>query len=513
MHYSLLDDAVLTVRFDDGSIRRCSLPDVFVGLADSNIVAFEALQAHQQQAWHSFLVQTAAMIAARHNEGILPDGAEAWRSNLLQLADGSPSAWALVVDDASEPAFMQPPIPEGSLAKAKYKADVLTPDQLDVLITSKNHDVKSQRINHPAPEHWIFALCTLQTMEGFLGAGNYGITRMNGGFSSRPMVGLSKDLTWGTRFRRDVQALLAAREAIIRRFDYDQDGHALLWLEPWDGEKKSAIPMQACDPFFVEICRRIRFATEDDELICYRTNSKAQRLDAPATLNGTTGDPWTPVEKKGAKALTVGEGGFTYRLLQEIFFGAEYEMPAALEFVGDEKQGAYLIARSLVRGQGKTDGLHFRIIPIRKQVASFIAGRPDARTLIARRARGRVELTDDVQRKVLYPSIAALLSSGVDQKVEWDKVRPWIDTFDRAIDHRFFESLWDSVEMNEEDAGRMWQRILLKEARRQFTAAEQSTPVAAIRRWRARSKAHSVFEGQARKLLPLAFDKLPEVAA
>jgi CRISPR system Cascade subunit CasA len=49
------------------------------------------------------------------------------------------------------------------------------------------------------PEHWFYALLTLQTMQGFLGAGNYGISRMNGGFASRPSVGLAPSDRWGMR--------------------------------------------------------------------------------------------------------------------------------------------------------------------------------------------------------------------------------------------------------------------------------------------------------------------------
>jgi CRISPR system Cascade subunit CasA len=56
---------------------------------------------------------------------------------LLKLADGSEAAWHLVVDDVSQPAFMQPPVPEGSLEEAKYSSDIQTPDELDMLVTSK----------------------------------------------------------------------------------------------------------------------------------------------------------------------------------------------------------------------------------------------------------------------------------------------------------------------------------------------------------------------------------------
>lgn len=507
MHHSLLDDSIISMRNAAGEVKEHPLPQVLDALNRADVLSFEALQPHQQQPWYSFLVQLAAMGVAREAGGETPSGAAEWREVLLGLSDGSEAAWHLVVEDVAQPAFMQPPVPEGSLKEAKYKADVPTPDQLDILITSKNHDVKASRINHPRPEHWLFALCTLQTMEGFLGRGNYGIVRMNGGFGNRPMVGLADSLSWGRRFRRDVDVLLAARGEFSER--YDLGGHALLWLERWDGAKNSGIPLEDCDPYFIEICRRIRFTLDGEQIVCWRTNTKGQRVAAPDALNGATGDPWTPVEKKGAKALTVGESGFTYRLLQEIFLSEEYARPFALEFQESERHGAYLIARTLVRGQGKTDGLHNRVVPVKAKAAAWLTGDSSRRALLAKRAEQRVKLAADVQRSVLYPAIATLLSSGRDGKVDWDRVHPWTDAFDRAVDARFFEALWDSVEMDQEEARRHWETILWEEAQRQYDDAERSTPMAAVHQWRARSKARSILRSRAHQV----FDQLFEPAS
>ncbi|MDZ7717617.1 MAG: hypothetical protein U5K72_02205 [Balneolaceae bacterium] len=131
---------------------------------------------------------------------------------------------------------MQPPIPEGSLKEAGYSSDIQTPDELDMLVTSKNHDLKGNRILRPDPEHWLFALLTLQTMEGFLGRGNYGIVRMNGGFGNRPLVGLSPEKSWGKRFLRDVTVLLKNRSGLLNL--YTSNGQTLLWLPPgWEENK------------------------------------------------------------------------------------------------------------------------------------------------------------------------------------------------------------------------------------------------------------------------------------
>ena len=150
MHYSLLDGSVISVRFRNGETTKTNLPDIFCGFLDDTIVSFEALQPHQQQAWYSFLVQLAAMAVARENGGEIPTKSEQWRKMLIDLAEGSEAAWHLVVDDPSKPAFMQSPIPEGSLDEAGYSSDIQTPDDLDMLVTSKNHDVKGNRILHPS---------------------------------------------------------------------------------------------------------------------------------------------------------------------------------------------------------------------------------------------------------------------------------------------------------------------------------------------------------------------------
>lgn len=504
MQFSLLDDPLIRVRHADGRVASRSLPQVLDALHGDDVLAFEALQPHQHQAWYSFLVQLAAMAVTRETGGDTPPEPTGWRTALVGLADDSEAAWHLVVKDLARPAFMQPPVPEGSLEEAGYKADIETPDQLDVLVTSKNHDVKRKRILHPRPEHWFYALLTLQTMEGFLGRGNYGIVRMNGGFGNRPAVGLASGLSWGQRFRRDVNVLSVERGTFAGRYDLDA-GHTLLWIEPWDGAKTSGIPLAECDPYFLEICRRIRLLRREQEVTCWRANTRGQRVAAPTDWSGDSGDPWTPVDKTDAKALTVGEAGFAYDLLQQILFGGEYASPITLEFRESEAQGAYLIARALARGQGKTNGLHHRIIPIPQEVTGRLFRQSTEREALAERSAMRVRLAADVQRKVLYPAIAALLSSGRDEKVDWQKVQPWTQAFERAVDARFFESLWASVHLDEEAARGEWERLLFTEAEAQFEGAEGGTPIAAIHRWRAVSEARSIFYARARDVLPHAF--------
>ncbi len=508
--YSLLDDDLITIRDTEDERRRTTLPEVFAQLSDDDIASFEALQAHQKQAWYSFLTQLGAMAVARENGGDLPTSADRWREVLLALGGGEEATWSMVVEDVSKPAFLQPPLPEGSLDEAGFSLDIETPDDLDMLVTSKNHDLKMHRIRRPEVEHWMYALVTLQTLEGFLGRGNYGIARMNGGFGNRPLVGVTPDLSWGTRFNRDVGLLIERRPELIEE-RFRGDGIALLWSKPWDGAKDSRIPLSECDPYFIEICRRLRFRENDGELECWRTNTKDYRVDNVRDLNGLIGDPWTPVDISDQKALTVSGQGFDYQLLQQIWLGGDddtYEPPPALEFSNSEVDGGHLIATSLVRGQGKTEGLHRRRIPVPNDVAGLFLGEPSERKKIARRAERRVDRAGQVQKKVLAPALISLLEAGQDRGIEYGDVTPWLDHFDSEIDDRFFDELWGSFEreMSDREAEIAWQKLLFELAQAELERAIETCALPDIMRYRAISEAESRFWSAAREILGEYFD-------
>ncbi len=503
--YSLLSEPLISVRHRSGPTDKVSLPQVLSGLTTGDIVAFEALQKHQRQPWHSFLTQLGAIAMDRAGEETIPRDPDTWRQWLLKLTGGQTAPWSMVVSDVSEPAFMQPPVPEGSLDDANYKPDIPTPDELDMLITSRNHDLKMHRMIHPDLEHWMYALITLQTMEGFLGRGNYGIVRMNGGFGNRPMVAMTPELDWSTRFQRDLSILVHARDQLSQAHDYSPNGRALLWLPPWDGGKQSGIPLRECDPLFIEVCRRIRFTENDDGFRCYRANTKGTRIEASDDLSGITGDPWTPIDKSDGKALTVGENGFSYELLKDITLGKDYEQSAALTPDGFDENGGYLLATSLVRGQGKTKGFHHRVVPIPPRVARILR-RGHRKQNLAERAQQRVEMAATVQSNVLYPALRSLLSGGTNEQVDSEQVAPWTNAFDAAVDDAFFPELWGSVDQTPEEAERDWKRNLFNWAEEQLKDAIQSAPFPSIRRYRAISSAESIFYGSAREHLEEIFD-------
>ncbi|MBS0301732.1 MAG: type I-E CRISPR-associated protein Cse1/CasA, partial [Proteobacteria bacterium] len=202
-----MDEPLICWRDTHAAVQRGSLPELLVALAANGVRDFPRLRPHQRHPWHAFLVQLAA-IALRHAGQDQPwTEAADWRVALRDLtpddADGAP--WCLVAPP-DRPALLQAPVPGENIAA--WTNLLHAPDALDMLVTSKNHDLKAARAHGAEADDWLFALLSLQTQEGFLGAGNYGISRMNGGFASRPGVGVAPVGAWGARWRADVTSAL-----------------------------------------------------------------------------------------------------------------------------------------------------------------------------------------------------------------------------------------------------------------------------------------------------------------
>lgn len=198
---NILTEPVIRMHKSSGSRVEASLPEVYAALMADEVDAFPALRPHQRHAWHAFLVQLGAMAMHRADKKKPPDDAETW-TELIRGLTTNDEPWRLVVDDITRPAFMQPPARSND-REQDYKSTVATPDEFDMLVTSKNHDLKSMVATGASADDWILSLITLQTMEGFGGAGNYGISRMNGRLGSRPAFTLAPSERLGAHVRRD----------------------------------------------------------------------------------------------------------------------------------------------------------------------------------------------------------------------------------------------------------------------------------------------------------------------
>ncbi len=494
---SLLHEPLIRVRDHKGNLQRLSLTELFVALSRDEVRDYPALRPHQRHPWHALLVQLAAIGMHEANAATPWEETTEWCSALLALTPEQPdgSAYSLLAPQDC-PAFLQAPVPEGRIDGWKT---IPTPDALDMLVTSKNHDLKGERMRYAEPDDWLFALVSLQTQEGFLGAGNYGISRMNGGFSSRPALGLLPQGGAGARWQRDVSALLDARTEIANRFGMRAEGGIkLAWLPAWDGAKSLAF--SALDPAYIEICRRVRLSMEGERLLARSTGTKVARINA-ASRKGVTGDVWTPVDDD--KALTPGGEGFTYSLAAELTWGTKYRKTVAQVIrPEDGDSGLALVAQSVVRGQGKTEGYHERRIPLSKKGVRYLrSGRIDEP---ARIAAERVQAIATMRGSILRTALFALLEAGAD-RIDFDRrtakqqIEPFLKTFERAEDARFFKDLNNEIEADDKRAERLlWLDGLARRAEDALTRAFSVGPQCGERRYRARSRALSFFHGALR---------------
>lgn len=513
---NLLTDRLIRTLMTDGKVEIQSLPEVYAAMAQDRIASFPALRPHQRHAWHAFLAQLATIAMHRTNTSVPPQTSAEWQTLLRGLtpdyADDEP--WCLIVDDPTRPAFMQCPSPNGL---DDYRGRVMTPDDLDVLVTSKNHDVKRAIAHGGAPEDWIFALIDLQTMAGFLGAGNYGIARMNGGFSARPCLGLApaKGLV-GAHLFHDIQRMIAGRDQLLEEYSSyyaPTGGLALLWIEPWNGTEQA--DLRNLDPYFIEICRRVRLRLEDNQFVAWTASSKSARINAKAA-KGNLGDFWTPVENKDSKALSLSSVGFPYKRLVELLFENEtYNKPQSMRVEGDTGDQWQLVARGIAGGQGKTEGYHERTdIAFANKTASGLFRAAESNRL-AEIAKAQIEEISEVTDALRFGiAVAASGEKESNSLTKSDRAHatPFGRRLEAVADTHFFAVLEDRFLVEDDtEAARhrvVFARLLIKAARKLLKEAIDSVPCASIHRHRARARATSAFEGRLRRGI---FSNQPEI--
>ena len=504
---NILTESIIRFEQTGGTRNAASLPEMYAAMVKGQVAAFPALRPHQRHAWHAFLVQLGAMALHRNGVSDPPSDAVEWADLIRSLTTEYPEdePWQLVVDDFTKPAFMQPPARSAD-REEDYKTTATAPDELDMLVTSKNHDLKAEVAVHASGDDWIFALIALQTMEGFGGAGNYGISRMNGGLGSRPAFTLAPLGGPSAHVLRDIAALLEHRYKLLAEFPMNAGGVGVLWSLPWDGTPAESLPLTSLEPFYIEVCRRVRLRVKaSGTIFALRGSSKAARIESKA-LNGRTGDPWTPVNTKENKSLTLAAGGFRYDRVIDYLASGDWQQPLLMNATQSEQRSSVpmqLVARGMVRGQGKTEGYHERIIRLRPRTArafSRAGGTQDLGDI----ARTRIEKISTVQG-ILSHAIQVFAARGDSDNLSPEHrrlARPWLNRLNEIIDARFFEDLQDEFENPDQVERRHkhaeWQRWLVGQARNTLHSAEDSLPCPAIHQYRARVRADGLFEGRIR---------------
>ena len=452
---NLLTEPLITVRTPEGTEGK-TLPGAMATLMGPGPVTFPALQPHQEHAWHSFCVQLAAISLRQAGLSDTPQDETGWAQMLLELTRDWPGQepWSLLCDNPQRPAFMQPPVNDLRRA-ADLKKAATSPQGIDTPVSSKNYEVKAAYAGEARPEHWIFTLITLQTMAGFDGKGLYGISRMNGGLASRPAVSLAPLNCRESAVRRDTQILLRHRESVIQQHGYNPEGHQLLWLLPWEGEEEETLDLPDLDPWYIEVCRRVRLSRVRGRIEALKGTTKGPRTGGKE-LKGRTGDPWTPTDpEREGLPLTLPAAGFTYRRIASLL--TDWDKPLLLQPTPEEaaaEEGMLLVCRAMTRGQGKTEGYHERQERLGPRMLKAMAGSSPAGEAEGPSSELKAIIesrTEQIRTSGQILGHAIRIHSGKDEKEQkgenpTPRYNPWVGKLEQSIGQNFLESLQEELE-------------------------------------------------------------------
>ncbi len=504
--HSLLDDPLIDIDTPDGPAS-VALPALLGGLVTDRVLGYSGLRAHQADPWHVFLVQIAASILARQPEidpAQPPTDAAFWRAGLLDLAEGMESAWHLVVEDPTQPAFMQHPLRNAAELNA-FESKARTPDELDILVTSKNHDVKMARARADDPQTWLFALMIYQTMSGVLGARNYGSMRMNSGSASRPIVGMVRDLVPAPRFREELAQVADMRtQTLESALGYAPRGVVLTWVRPW-GRKDHQYSLSELEPGFIEAVRPVRLIHGEAGLIAMGSTSDVRQIGPKALGNGDIADPWIPIntadKKKGRSALTLSGQGWTPERLCDVLFERGFEL-TALQKPRPGQGALWFYGSVLVRGQGTTEGFHRFAIPVPAKARGWLS-RPDDKQRLGALAQDLIGDAKSIARQ-LRSALLALAEGGPDAiDFKHKAINAWIARGEEALTRhwrdRFFDTLWRAADDAHDAVRTDWRAELIERATLALTQAEQTLPLPHNRQYRARVRAEGLLHALLKK--------------
>ena len=479
-----------------GDQHQGSLPEVLAALAADQVRDFPRLRVHQRHPWHAFLVQLAAIALHRAGQSEPWHSADDWCAALRALTPDHPddAPWCLVAP-SDRPALLQAPV-DGVMDD--WEISVHTPDRLDMIGTSKNHDLKRARMRIAKPEDWLFALVSLQTQAGSNSGSYKGISRMNSGAGSRPGVEKKKKGNFGKRWFTDLNFLQESRKLITKDFGFlEANGIDLVWMKPWNGV--SSIPFEVLDPYYIEICRRIRITFDGLRFSAYTAKTPISRIEENALRKGVTGDPWTPINKEESKIMAIPRSGFGYELISKfLFFDGLYKY-GATQSVANWPDGVILelICQGIAPdGNSKTSGYHERRVPISPKLRLRMMGAQ--RPLLAKLAKNRIQAIADM-RKLLWNSLALLFANGENKRGDDavnDRASRFAQPFEQQEDARFFDDLTLQAEAEDGQQDAIYLQWLLGLADRAEAVLRQAFdagPRSGMQRYKAQSAALSRF--------------------
>lgn len=389
-----------------------------------------------------------------------------------------------------------------------------TPDALDMLITSRNHDVKREIARQAAPQDWIFALVSLQTMEGFGGRDNFGVARMNGAYSSRVMVGLAPTAEQASSI--SPSSWWARDSRILLRNRLGRAGPALLWIEPW--AEGRPLEKEELDPLFIEVCRRVRLCISGDLINAKRTTSKGPRIGSHDVIRGNTNDPWAPIKTPEGNSLTLAktrDQDWTCDFLVKLLYAnpKEWLRPLLAEpHPEDLARPMALVFEAFSRGQSKTDGFKSRVVPVPVAMVSELFGdRPKAIApgvladiaAVSNAMSDALELVgtegDKEKRKKLKEK-----PKGRDKLKRYTAAAR--EALRRHADQVFFPQLWERMAARSDadftPIRRAFLERLARIAREEFARALPAIPCASLLRPRAEARGRRALEYGLARAMP-----------
>ena len=311
---------------------------------------------------------------------------------------------------------------------------------------------------------------------------------------------------------RDLHVLLASRMRGEANVLGAPGGQALLWLITWP--EGSRLELNGLDPWFIEVCRRVRLVSDKGRLIAESANARVPRTNAKA-FHGNVGDPWTPIERKEGKSLTISHRGFDYKRICDLLYSGNWDIPILARPAPQDGGDMLLLAEAISRGNSKTEGFKSRTIPVptsrlRMFTSTEVGQLAEAQTK-------EIEAFDIALRDGL-----ALVAAGGDRDAikrgHYGFTNPPRARFDRAADAIFFPRLWARAESadNPYEADKAQHAFLAElkiKADRVFAESLSQVPCRAIHRKRAEARGRSRYEGvlRSKDASRALFNELEEV--
>lgn len=500
---------------------------------DSPVHGFPRLAAEQRGYWHRFLVRCAAK--ALHELGVSVDEASsqdrgelaAQFEDVLAEAAGGRTAWHLWGTDSSEPAFLQPPTPEGEPPKVNYKKKSL--GHLSVAIGGKNHERKVDAVRSLRPEEAIYALVAFQSgvIYSIAGAGyRYGASQLmgskSGATSGTPFMGVRIGSDLGATFLHDAEVFLENWSEIRRNSGLR--GHVwALWTEYWDGSR--SLPAADLDPAFIPLARLIRLEPpleEEFESVWFR-RSRVERVEDHT--DGNMGDIFTPLvphpdhddvwKVRGALSK-----GYDYKEVVRLLGLHEDGRPSlSVRHLQHRRSGEQSDHRVLFEAvafdQGKTLGFHHREVLL---PAGFVKRRPWDNPDPAREAH-REMLSTVSDAKSALRGAARFLLAGSPRPRQGDqgKVEAPARLIEQRVDQIYLERLFEAARLKDDGDDsyrRSWGEEVADMALEAFRETREEIPSAAARRYEREVRAESWLRGRLNQLRsPQEQPREPEAAS